>query len=52
MNIHPVIHVSHTVLYVDYSEDSASVVARRPELVPAIEEEEIVVDSIPICKKR
>jgi len=49
--IHPVIHVSHTIPFVQQPSDIAQPVEPRPEPVPTVEGEEHIVDKILRHKK-
>jgi len=46
VKIHPVVHVSHTVPFVEQPKDISKPIAERPAPIPRIQGEEHVVDKI------
>ena len=50
--IHPVVHVSHTVPFVEQPREIGQAVQQRPEPIPTVQGEEYVVDKILKHRKR
>ena len=50
--IHPVVHVIHTIPYVEHPEDISQPVLPRPEPIPTVQGEEQVVDKVLPHQKR